>query len=77
MAAALLEPIRYADGQLHVLNQLKLPLESVYDECQGTEDGWKAIKVSLAVRRSRSRFWPLPDTQGLPLQPGYSTRQML
>eukprot|EP01147_Barroeca_monosierra_P005617 gene5617-8947_t len=39
-----LESIRYNDGHLHVLNQLKLPLETVYDEVNTVQDGWTVIR---------------------------------
>lgn len=38
-----LEAIKYADGKLVLLDQLKLPLESVYINIESLEDGWNAI----------------------------------
>ena len=40
----MLEAIRYYDGRLHILNQLKLPHQEEYDEIKSAEDGWHAIK---------------------------------
>lgn len=45
-----LEAIKYAAGQLQILDQLLLPHESKYIAVNGVEDGWKAIhtmQVSL------------------------------
>jgi methylthioribose-1-phosphate isomerase len=39
-----LEAIRYKPGSLQILNQLKLPHQTEYDEVKGSEDGWHAIK---------------------------------
>lgn len=39
-----LEAIRYQNGRLRILNQLKLPHEEEYDEICNAEDGWHAIK---------------------------------
>ncbi|KAK3718319.1 S-methyl-5-thioribose-1-phosphate isomerase [Vermiconidia calcicola] len=39
-----LEAIRYKDGDLKILNQLKLPHQEEYDELRSAEDGWHAIK---------------------------------
>jgi methylthioribose-1-phosphate isomerase len=39
-----LEAIRYRDGNLQILNQLKLPHQEEYDEIKNAEDGWRAIK---------------------------------
>ena len=39
-----LEAIRYNDGQLQILNQLKLPHQVEFDEIHSAEDGWHAIK---------------------------------
>lgn len=39
-----LEAIRYRDGQLQILNQLKLPHQEEYDHIRSAEDGWHAIK---------------------------------
>ncbi len=39
-----LEAIRYHDGNLQILNQLKLPHQVEYDEVRSAEDGWHAIK---------------------------------
>ncbi len=38
-----LEAIKYTDGKLSLLDQLKLPLESVYIDIESLEDGWNAI----------------------------------
>ena len=39
-----LEAIRYREGHLRILNQLKLPHQEEYDEIRNAEDGWHAIK---------------------------------
>lgn len=39
-----LEAIRFQPGSLHILNQLKLPHQTEYDEIKSAEDGWHAIK---------------------------------
>ena len=49
---ATLEAIKYADGKLHILDQLQLPQKSVMEEIKTVEDGWHAIKdmkVSFTV----------------------------
>ncbi|XP_041970486.1 methylthioribose-1-phosphate isomerase [Aricia agestis] len=38
-----LESIKYHRGNLQILNQLLLPLETRYIQLNGVEDGWKAI----------------------------------
>jgi len=39
-----LEAIRYQTGNLQILNQLKLPHQTEYDEVKDSKDGWHAIK---------------------------------
>jgi methylthioribose-1-phosphate isomerase len=39
-----LEAIRYQDGHLRILNQLKLPHQEEYVEIRNAEHGWHAIK---------------------------------
>jgi methylthioribose-1-phosphate isomerase len=39
-----LEAIRYREGSLQILNQLKLPHQEEYDDVRNAEDGWHAIK---------------------------------
>ena len=39
-----LEAIRYKNGCLQILNQLKLPHQEEYDDVRSAEDGWNAIK---------------------------------
>lgn len=39
-----LEAIRYREGSLQILNQLKLPHQEEYDEIRTAEDGWHAVK---------------------------------
>eukprot|EP00112_Aurelia_sp_Birch-Aquarium-sp1_P000540 Seg1052.3 transcript_id=Seg1052.3/GoldUCD/mRNA.D3Y31 product="Methylthioribose-1-phosphate isomerase" protein_id=Seg1052.3/GoldUCD/D3Y31 len=41
---ATLEAIKYANGQLHILDQLQLPQKSVTEQIKTVEDGWHAIK---------------------------------
>ncbi|XP_065072148.1 methylthioribose-1-phosphate isomerase-like [Rhopilema esculentum] len=41
---ATLEAIKYENGKLHILDQLLLPLQSVFEEIKSVEDGWRAIK---------------------------------
>ena len=38
-----LEAIKYKDGKLQLLDQLKLPHETVYMDILTLEDGWNAI----------------------------------
>lgn len=66
-----LQAIKYDKGQLEILDQLLLPLESKYVSVQGVEDGWQAINkmqvrgapaiaivgcLSLAVELQREIF---------------------
>lgn len=44
-----LESIRFKHGKLHILDQLRLPKETIYEEIKTVEDGWNAIK-SMKVR---------------------------
>ena len=39
-----LEAIRYQNGSLKILNQLKLPHQEEYDNIRTAEDGWHAIR---------------------------------
>jgi methylthioribose-1-phosphate isomerase len=39
----LLEAIRFNNRQLEILDQLKLPFETVYLQIQNVKDGWEAI----------------------------------
>eukprot|EP00056_Hartaetosiga_gracilis_P014257 m.240122 g.240122 ORF g.240122 m.240122 type:complete len:364 (+) comp14541_c0_seq1:39-1130(+) len=36
--------IKYEDGKLSIINQLKLPLTTEYDDITGVQDGWDAIR---------------------------------
>lgn len=38
-----LEAIKYNNGKLELLDQLKLPFESVYLNIETIQDGWNAI----------------------------------
>ena len=38
-----LEAIKYKNGKLEILDQLKLPFESVYINIGTIQDGWKSI----------------------------------
>jgi methylthioribose-1-phosphate isomerase len=38
-----LEAIKYKDGQLELLDQLKLPHETVYMKIETIQQGWDAI----------------------------------
>lgn len=38
-----LESIRYANGELAILDQLLLPAQNKYISVKGVEDGWKVI----------------------------------
>lgn len=46
-----LKAIRYERGSLSILNQLKLPDESVYIPIHSTDDAWKAIHT-MSIRGS-------------------------
>lgn len=48
-ASNTLQSIRYKRGSLHLLDQRKLPLETVYLEIQDSTDGWNAIR-DMVVR---------------------------
>lgn len=39
-----LEAIKYANGKLEILDQLKLPFETIYLPIETIQDGWNAIK---------------------------------
>ncbi len=39
-----LQAIKYTRGALEILDQLKLPLESVYVHVRDTEEGWSVIR---------------------------------
>ena len=39
-----LQAIRYTDGHLEILDQLRLPFESVYEPVKAVSEGWEAIK---------------------------------
>lgn len=41
--------VKYQRGSLEILNQLRLPHESIYEEVTCVEDGWQAIR-SMKVR---------------------------
>ena len=38
-----LEAIKYKNGKLEILDQLKLPFESVYINIDTIQDGWRSI----------------------------------
>lgn len=38
-----LQSIRYTPGQLEILDQLLLPVQSKYVNVKGVEDGWRVI----------------------------------
>ena len=38
-----LEAIKYQDGKLELLDQLRLPHETIYLNIETLQDGWKAI----------------------------------
>lgn len=40
-----LEAIQYKNGRLRILDQLKLPHESVYVDINGVDDGFQAIRT--------------------------------
>lgn len=56
-----LEAIKYHKGELKILDQLLLPLESKYINVNGVEDGWKAIHTmqvsGLADIRARPNWF--------------------
>lgn len=47
-----LQAIKYDKGQLEILDQLLLPLESKYVSVQGVEDGWQAINKMQVPTKS-------------------------
>lgn len=71
-----LEAIRYSEGSLSILNQLKLPHQVEYDDIHSAEDGWHAIKsmrtrgapaiaivaaLSLAVELMKTKISAQPE----------------
>lgn len=38
-----LEAIKYTDGKLELLDQLRLPHETIYLKIENIQDGWDAI----------------------------------
>lgn len=40
-----LESIIYGNGELKILNQLKIPLQQVYESIETVEEGWAAIRL--------------------------------
>lgn len=46
-----LQSIKYANGQLDILDQLLLPVQSKYMNVRGVEDGWKAINKMQVNRQ--------------------------
>ena len=59
---ATLEAIKYADGKLHILDQLQLPQKSVMEEIKTVEDGWHAIKDMKVSFSSLLSISPKLDT---------------
>lgn len=51
-----LEAIKYEKGKLLVLNQLRLPFETVYDDVFTVEDGWKTIKLMKVNKIESEKF---------------------
>lgn len=52
-----LEAIKYNNGKLQLLDQLKLPFETTYLDIETVQDGWNAIhkmNVSIVVLYIRS-----------------------
>lgn len=39
-----LEAIRYSRGSLSLLDQKRLPMETIFEDCLSVEDGWNAIR---------------------------------
>ena len=63
-----LEALRYQQGppaSLRLLDQRRLPFDTVYEDITGPSDAFSAIEVALApyvTRRSRQIDWSLPPT---------------
>lgn len=68
--------IKYVNGTLEILDQLRLPFETEYIRIENTEDGWRVIKMmqvrgapaiamvgclSLAVELLKSDFCSVPE----------------
>lgn len=53
----LLEAIKYKDGQLEILDQLKLPFETCYMRIDTIQDGWQAIFDMKVNRISVCTVW--------------------
>lgn len=45
-----LQSIRYSPGQLEILDQLLLPVQSKYVNVKGVEDGWRVINKMQVSR---------------------------
>lgn len=39
-----LEAIKYNEGRLEILNQLLLPVQSVYERITSVQEAWEAIR---------------------------------
>ena len=53
-----LQAIRYQRGSLEILDQLKLPDQSVYISIQSVDDAWKAIHtMSIRGKRIEKSFF--------------------
>lgn len=47
-----LQSIKYSNGNLEILDQLLLPVQSKYLTVKGVEDGWKVInKMQVSLLR--------------------------
>lgn len=47
-----LQSIKYKDGNLEILDQLLLPVQSKYLSVKGVEDGWKVINKMQVINVS-------------------------
>ncbi len=55
-----LEAIKYKDGKLELLDQLKLPHETIYLNIETLQDGWKAIN-EMNVNILKTSSYQIPN----------------
>ncbi len=52
-----LEGIKYNGQKLHILNQLLLPFQSVYEEISGYQNAWETIRSMKVNLNNPSRVY--------------------
>lgn len=56
-----LESIKYKRGNLEILDQLLLPIQTRYVKVQGVEDGWKVINKMQVKMFPHNIFFKLTE----------------